>query len=122
MPAGLAVGCASPIKNLLFGEDPPLEFLTESLNTMAAAMIPSMMLVLGSVLHKGPGSAKVPIKIILGVLGVRQILIPFLGVSLHPHAVLGRGGQGAHFRLREGWKGVNRDLLRPNSALSVPKA
>ena len=48
---------------------------------MAAAMIPSMMLVLGSVLHKGPGSAKVPIKIILGVLGVRQILIPFLGMS-----------------------------------------
>ncbi len=96
MPAGLAVGCASPIKNLLFGEDPPLEFLTESLNTMAAAMIPSMMLVLGSVLHKGPGSAKVPIKIILGVLGVRQILIPFLGVSLHPHAVLGRGGVRGH--------------------------
>ena len=90
MPAGLAVGCASPIKNLLFGEDPPLEFLTESLNTMAAAMIPSMMLVLGSVLHKGPGSAKVPIKIILGVLGVRQILIPFLGAT---HMLyLGKGG------------------------------
>ncbi|KAL0019914.1 hypothetical protein WJX77_007779 [Trebouxia sp. C0004] len=80
--AGLAVGCASPIKNLLFGEDPPLEFLTESLNIMAAAMIPSMMLVLGSVLHKGPGSAKVPIKIILGVLVVRQILIPFLGTGM----------------------------------------
>lgn len=78
------MGCASPIKGLLFGPDPPLEFLTESLNTMAAAMIPSMMLVLGSVLHKGPGTAKVPVKIILGVLAVRQILIPLLGTCTWP--------------------------------------
>ena len=51
---------------------------------MAAAMIPSMMLVLGSVLHKGPGTAKVPVKIILGVLAVRQILIPLLGTCTWP--------------------------------------
>ena len=46
---------------------------------MAAAMIPSMMLVLGSVLHKGPGSARVPKRVILGILAVRQIVIPLLG-------------------------------------------
>ena len=46
---------------------------------MAAAMIPSMMLVLGSVLHKGPGSARVPKRVILGILTVRQIAIPLLG-------------------------------------------
>ncbi len=119
MPAGLAVGCASPVKNLLFGEDPPLEFVTESLNTMAAAMIPSMMLVLGSVLHKGPGSAKVPIKIILGVLGVRQILIPFLGASLYPHAVF--GGGGGHEILRGG-EGGGHEPLEAHFSLSVPKA
>ena len=77
--AGLTVGCAAPIKGLLFGEDPPLNFLTDSLDIMAGAMIPSMMLVLGSVLHKGPGSGQVPAKVILGILGMRQIVIPFLG-------------------------------------------
>ena len=77
--AGLAVGCAAPIKGLLFGADPPLSFLTDSLDIMAGAMIPCMMLVLGSVLHKGPGSGQVPAKVILGILGMRQILIPFLG-------------------------------------------
>ena len=79
---GLAVGCAPPIKGLLFGADPPLSFLTDSLNVMADAMIPSMMLVLGSVLHKGPGSGKVPFKVMLGILGMRQIVIPFLGKLL----------------------------------------
>lgn len=78
-PAGLAVGCARPIKGLLFGADPPLGFLTESLNVMADAMIPSMMLVLGSVLCKGPGTGKVPLNVILGILFMRQIAIPFLG-------------------------------------------
>lgn len=79
---GLAVGCAPPIKGLLFGADPPLSFLTDSLDVMADAMIPSMMLVLGSVLHKGPGSGKVPFKVMLGILGMRQIVIPFLGKLL----------------------------------------
>lgn len=79
---GLAVGCTAPIKGLLFGADPPLGFLTQSLDTMAGAMIPSMMLVLGSVLHKGPGSAKLPVKTIVGVLAARQILIPMLGTCL----------------------------------------
>lgn len=77
--AGLAVGCTAPVKDLLFGPDPPLGFFSESLSIMAGAMIPSMMLVLGSVLHKGPGSAKVPKRVILGILAVRQIIIPMLG-------------------------------------------
>ena len=76
---GLAVGCVTPVKDLLFGEDPPLGFFTESLSIMAGGMIPSMMLVLGSVLHKGPGSAKVPKRVIFGILATRQIIIPILG-------------------------------------------
>ena len=76
---GLAVGCVTPVKDLLFGEDPPLGFFTESLSIMAGGMIPCMMLVLGSVLHKGPGSAKVPKRVIFGILATRQIIIPILG-------------------------------------------
>ena len=83
---GLAVGCVTPVKELLFGEDPPLGFFTESLSIMAGGMIPSMMLVLGSVLHNGPGSAKVPKRVIFGILATRQIIIPILGEDAHAQA------------------------------------
>lgn len=89
--AGLAVGCTAPIKDLLFRADPPLGFFSDSLSIMAGAMIPSMMLVLGSVLHKGPGSAKVPKRVILGILAVRQVIIPILGkIPMHSLAMFGR--------------------------------
>ena len=78
------MGCAVPFKHLLFGPRPPLSFVTSSVNMMADAMIPCMMLLLGSVLHKGPGTGKVPVKVILGILGMRQIVIPFLGAPSEP--------------------------------------
>ena len=64
-------------------------------------MIPSMMLVLGSVLHKGPGSAKMPVRVILGVLGVRQIVIPLLGEckTFASHVARLMTGTNAHFVL-----------------------
>ena len=42
-------------------------------------MIPCMMLVLGAVLHKGPGSVNVPTRLIAGVSAFRLIIIPLLG-------------------------------------------
>ena len=42
-------------------------------------MIPCMMMVLGAVLHRGPGSAQVPARLILGVSAFRLIIIPLAG-------------------------------------------
>jgi len=42
-------------------------------------MIPCMMIVLGAVLHKGPGSVNVPTRLIVGISAFRLIIIPLLG-------------------------------------------
>ena len=42
-------------------------------------MIPCMMMVLGAVLHKGPGSVNVPPRLIVGVSAFRLIIIPLAG-------------------------------------------
>ena len=47
-------------------------------------MIPCMMMVLGAVLHKGPGSAHVPARLILGVSAFRLIIIPLTGEAPLP--------------------------------------
>ena len=46
---------------------------------LGTPMIPCMMMVLGAVLHKGPGSAHVPARLILGVSAFRLIIIPLAG-------------------------------------------
>ena len=50
-----------------------------SWQVLGAPMIPCMMMVLGAVLHKGPGSAQVPARLILGVSAFRLIIIPLTG-------------------------------------------
>lgn len=42
-------------------------------------MIPCMMMVLGAVLHKGPGSVNVAPRLIVGVTAIRLIIIPLAG-------------------------------------------
>lgn len=49
---------------------------------LGAPMIPCMMMVLGAVLYKGPGSANIPARLIWGVASLRLILIPLLGEKI----------------------------------------
>ena len=51
---------------------------------LGTPMIPCMMMVLGAVLHKGPGSAHVPARLILGVSAFRLIIIPLTGEAPLP--------------------------------------
>ncbi|CAL8462850.1 g2384 [Coccomyxa elongata] len=80
--AGLAVGCTPFLKGLLFGPAAPFGFVKDSLEVLGAPMIPCMMMVLGAVLYKGPGTASVAPRLIIGVAFVRLLLIPLLGTSL----------------------------------------
>ena len=47
-------------------------------------MIPCMMMVLGAVLYKGPGSASLAPRLIVGVAFVRLLLVPLLGEPAVP--------------------------------------
>ena len=50
-----------------------------AVQVLGMPMIPCMMMVLGSVLHKGPGSANVPPRLIAGVSAFRLVIIPLSG-------------------------------------------
>ena len=49
---------------------------------MGAGMVPSMLLVLGASLHKGPGSAILPNRVIMGVVAMRLIIMPCIGGAI----------------------------------------
>jgi predicted permease len=43
--------------------------------------IPSLLLMLGVTLSKGPGEAKVPARVVLGVAAVRLVVLPLPGTA-----------------------------------------
>jgi hypothetical protein len=91
--AWLGRRCTPAAKGLLIGPAAPLAALMDCLRLLAAPMIPCMMLVLGAVLYKGPGSARLPARLVAGVIALRLLLMPLCGArtagcSLGPHYVL----------------------------------
>ncbi|KAK9839803.1 hypothetical protein WJX81_002851 [Elliptochloris bilobata] len=79
---GLATGCTPWAKGLLVGAGAPLAPLMDCLRLLAAPMIPCMMLVLGAVLYKGPGTPRLPARLIAGVVALRLLLMPLCGMAL----------------------------------------
>ena len=53
--------------------------MAQALEVLAGGMIPSMMLNLGASLYKGPGSANVQKRVIVGVALCRLVIIPLFG-------------------------------------------
>jgi auxin efflux carrier family protein len=80
----VAVALAPPVKQAIFTKPgneegmPPLDVVAQVLTQFGNAMIPALMLSLGGALSKGPGS-DVPVRVILGVIVVRLLLVPVLG-------------------------------------------
>lgn len=72
------------MKGLLVDAGAPLAPLMDCLRLLAAPMIPCMMLVLGAVLYKGPGSARLPARLIAGVVALRLLLMPLCGAPGNP--------------------------------------
>ncbi|KAK9806873.1 hypothetical protein WJX72_005741 [[Myrmecia] bisecta] len=79
--AGLVIGCTPWLKALFFGDNAPLAVFTDSADMFGQAMIPSILLVLGAVLCKGPGQGKLPVGLVVGVVVMRLIIIPALGLA-----------------------------------------
>lgn len=53
----------------------------DAISMLGDAMIPSVMLLLGAVLHRGPTSSQLPARVILGVVIFRLLLMPLLGTE-----------------------------------------
>lgn len=76
------VGMVPPIKSVVYGQDAPLSFLTDSFEILAGAMVPSVMLILGGMLAEGPNESKLGLRTTIGVIVARLLILPLFGIGI----------------------------------------
>ncbi|KAF6137406.1 hypothetical protein GIB67_036443 [Kingdonia uniflora] len=77
----IIVGLVPQLKSFFFGYDAPLSFFTDSLQILAGAMVPSVMLILGGMLAEGPSESKIGIKTTIGIIVARLLVLPVMGIG-----------------------------------------
>lgn len=75
------VGCIPLLKNALVNDTAPLGTLYQTIDLMAGATVPCMMLGLGATLVTSRGGA-LPTRVVVAVTGVRLVLLPALGMCV----------------------------------------
>ncbi|KAG0602113.1 hypothetical protein M758_11G161500 [Ceratodon purpureus] len=78
----IVVGIFPNTNALLFGDDAPLGWFTDSLTILGAALVPCVMLVLGGTLSVGPGSSELGLKTTIGITVTRLVLLPPIGIGV----------------------------------------
>lgn len=78
----IIVGFVPIFKSFVFGEDAPLSFFTDSLDILAGALVPSVMLILGGMLAEGPNESNLGLKTTVGIVVARLLLLPLLGLGV----------------------------------------
>ncbi|MED6113556.1 Protein PIN-LIKES 2 [Stylosanthes scabra] len=78
----ICIGMVPQLKALFFGDDAPLLFITDSLEILGGAMVPSVMLVLGGMLAEGPNESKLGLRTTIGIIVARLLVLPLLGIGI----------------------------------------
>ncbi len=79
----IVIGIFPNTSSLLFGDDAPLAWITDSLTILGAALIPSVMLGLGSTLSEGPGQhSNLGLRTMVGISFTRLVVLPPLGIGV----------------------------------------
>lgn len=78
----IIVGMVPQIKALFFRDDAPLSFISDSLEILAGATVPSVMLILGGMLAEGPNESKLGLRTMIGITVVRLLVLPLLGIGI----------------------------------------
>ncbi|XP_022764616.1 protein PIN-LIKES 1-like isoform X2 [Durio zibethinus] len=77
---GFIIGIVSPIRKLIIGDSAPLHVIDTSAYLLGEAAIPCLTLILGANLRKGLNGSEVSLFVIIGIIVVRNILLPLLGI------------------------------------------
>ncbi|KAF6264393.1 membrane transport protein-domain-containing protein [Scenedesmus sp. NREL 46B-D3] len=77
----VAVGVLPLLRNQLFSPAGHLLLVKDCIAMFGDCCIPSLMLMLGATLAKGPGRCCPPLRVVLGVTGARLLLLPVLGTG-----------------------------------------
>ncbi|PON45781.1 Auxin efflux carrier [Parasponia andersonii] len=78
----IIIGMVPQLKSFFFGYDAPLGFVTNSLEIVAAAMVPSVMLILGGMLAEGPNESTLGLRTTIGISVTRLLLLPLFGIGI----------------------------------------
>ncbi|KAG6628450.1 hypothetical protein CIPAW_14G014600 [Carya illinoinensis] len=79
---GFLIGIVSPIRKVLIGDDAPLRAIYNSASLLGEPTIPSMTLIIGANLLRGLQGAGVRPALIVGIIAIRYIIMPSLGIII----------------------------------------
>lgn len=79
---GLIFGAVYWLKKLIIGETAPLHVIQDVVELLGQATIPCITLILGGNLVQGLRSSKLKIPLIVGVLIVRYLILPCIGIGI----------------------------------------
>ncbi|XP_022743594.1 protein PIN-LIKES 3-like [Durio zibethinus] len=85
---GFIVGTITPIRKVLIGDSAPLHVIDNSASLMGEAGIPCLTLIMGANLLKGLKRSEVSLWVIIGIIAVRNIFLPLLGIGVVKAAYL----------------------------------
>uniref|UniRef100_A0A6N2N303 Auxin efflux carrier family protein n=1 Tax=Salix viminalis TaxID=40686 RepID=A0A6N2N303_SALVM len=79
---GFIIGIVSPIRKLMIGDSAPLRVIDSSASLLGEATIPCMTLIVGSNLLRGLRKSGISVSVIAGILAVRNIFLPIIGIGI----------------------------------------
>ncbi|KAK3413639.1 hypothetical protein EUGRSUZ_I02196 [Eucalyptus grandis] len=84
---GFIVGTTPPLRKATVGDSAPLHVVLDSASLLGNAAIPSVTLILGANLLRGLKGSSIHPPVIIGILAVRYIALPLLGMMIVRGAV-----------------------------------
>lgn len=78
----IIIGTVPQLKAFVFGYDAPLSFITDSLEILAGALVPSVMLILGGMLAEGPNESTLGRRTTIGIIVARLVVLPIIGIGM----------------------------------------
>ncbi|XP_016498500.1 protein PIN-LIKES 3-like isoform X1 [Nicotiana tabacum] len=79
---GIIIASISPIQNIMVGDRAPLRFVESSVVLLGDAAIPSMTIIMGANLLRGFKRSGVGIWLLIGIIVVRFVFLPIIGVGV----------------------------------------
>ncbi|XP_021759392.1 protein PIN-LIKES 3-like [Chenopodium quinoa] len=79
---GFTIGMVSPIQKLMIGNDAPLHVVNDSAFMLGEAAIPARTIILGANLLKGLKGTSIQLRVILGIVVTRYVILPLLGILI----------------------------------------
>lgn len=78
----IVIGLVPILKSFFFGTEAPLAFITDSLEILAGAVVPSVMLILGGILAEGPNDSSLGLRTTIGIIVARLVVLPLFGIGV----------------------------------------